>query len=215
MAGLFDPTTEELADLSGRGLRSGIGLHGFLRGGLIVDGGRTKAEGIPPLLTRLEFPKDWSVLVVIPGGDPGLNGPSEVQAFASLPPSTDVLTDRLCRLVLLGLLPAVVEHDLDRFGEALEEIQRKVGEGFAPVQGGNFARPEAEVVLEAMKREGLRGVGQSSWGPALYGFSDASADARLTILDRLQGLLGLGPLAIFWTQASSGASLDRQTAGEH
>ncbi|HEX8201242.1 MAG TPA: beta-RFAP synthase, partial [Isosphaeraceae bacterium] len=39
LSGLEDLTAEELAELTGRGLRSGIGLHGFAHGGLIVDGG--------------------------------------------------------------------------------------------------------------------------------------------------------------------------------
>ena len=202
---------EELAILSGRGLRSGIGLHGFVQGGLIVDGGRARPEGIPPLLARLEFPKEWSILLVIPRRGPSLHGPLELQAFASLPPSPESLTDRLCRLVLLGLLPAVVEHDLPRFGEALEEIQRRVGEGFAPAQGGIFARPESETILENLKREGLRGVGQSSWGPTLYGFTDASPEVRNALLGRINDRLGLEPGVAFWTKAcESGASVSAE-----
>jgi beta-ribofuranosylaminobenzene 5'-phosphate synthase len=213
LAGMTGPTVEELARLSGRGLRSGIGLHGFAQGGLIVDGGRAGLEGIPPLLARLEFPRAWAVLVVIPRKDPGLHGFREVQAFASLPPSPDSLTDRLCRLVLLGLMPAVVEADLGRFGEALEEIQRRVGEGFAPAQGGTFARPEFEVIVEAMRLEGLKGVGQSSWGPTLYGFSDSPKEERISLLDRLNRRLGLDPSSSFWTLASSsGASIATETS---
>jgi beta-RFAP synthase len=209
-ADLADPSVPELARLSGRGLRSGIGLHGFALGGLIVDGGRVKSDGIPPLLTRLEFPSDWSILIVIPRRDPGLHGLREVQAFSSLPPSPDSLTDALCRLVLLGLLPAVVERDLPRFGEALEEIQRRVGEGFAPAQGGIFARPESEHIIDTLKQEGLRGIGQSSWGPTLYGFSDASPETRNALLERLQQRLGLEPGTAFWTRASGeGASMEK------
>ena len=44
---IADPSLETLARLSGRGRRSGIGLHGFFHGGLIVDGGR-RDEAIPP-----------------------------------------------------------------------------------------------------------------------------------------------------------------------
>ncbi len=208
LAGLAEPSVEELAGLTGRGLRSGIGLHGFAHGGLIVDGGRRGSEGIPPLLARLEFPTDWSILLVIPRREPGLHGTGEIQAFAELPPSPVALTDRLCRLVLLGLLPAVVEHDLPRFGEALEEIQRRVGQGFAPAQGGVFARPELEAIAETLRSEGLHGVGQSSWGPTLYGFSDAPAEARLDLLNRLKTRFHFGPDEVFWTSASTrGASL--------
>ena len=211
LAGIDRPGINELARLSGRGLRSGIGLHGFAHGGMVIDGGRARQDEIPPLLARLEFPGNWAALVVIPRRDPGLHGLNEIQAFASLPPSPDPLIDRLCRLVLLGLMPAVVERDLPRFGEALEEIQRKVGEGFAPAQGGTFARPEYEAILEAMRREGLRGVGQSSWGPTLYGFSDASDSNRVASLERLKNRLGLDSDSIFWTQAStSGASIIRE-----
>jgi beta-ribofuranosylaminobenzene 5'-phosphate synthase len=211
LAGHHDPTVEDLADLSGRGLRSGIGLHGFVQGGLIVDGGRASSEGIPPLLTRLEFPDEWSVLIVIPRSEPGLHGPREIQAFADLPPSTDSLTERLCRLVLLGLLPAVVERDLPRFGEALEEIQRRVGQGFAPAQGGTFARPELKAVVEALRSQGLQGVGQSSWGPTLYGFSEEPAERRHAILAQVRERFGLESSEAFWTSACSrGASIRRE-----
>ncbi len=211
LVGIHDAPVDDLARLSGRGLRSGIGLHGFAQGGLIVDGGRARPDGIPPLLARLDFPRDWSILLVIPPRDPGLHGQREIQAFASLPASTDALTDRLCRLVLLGLLPAIVETDLPRFGEALEEIQRRVGEGFAPAQGGVFARPEAESILSKLKQEGLRGIGQSSWGPTLYGFSDASPEQRQAILERITRDLNLEPGTVFWTRASaSGALLSGQ-----
>ena len=57
---------ENLAFLTGRGLRSGIGVHGFEHGGLVVDGGRRTETSIPPLLVRLPFPEDWSILIVQP-----------------------------------------------------------------------------------------------------------------------------------------------------
>jgi beta-ribofuranosylaminobenzene 5'-phosphate synthase len=207
-AGRPDLSAVALAELTGRGRRSGIGLHGFALGGLIVDGGRRIPGGIPPLLCRLEFPPEWSVLVVLPPAPPGLHGPGEVLAFEGLAPLPEALTDRLCRLVLLGLLPAVVERDLARFGETLSALQHHVGLGFAPAQGGPYALPELEMIVSWLRAEGLRGVGQSSWGPALYGFSQDPADRRAALLHRLQDRFGLGPAAAFWTQASPrGAAL--------
>lgn len=208
LAGFPDPTAIDLAGLTGRGLRSGIGLHGFALGGLIVDGGRRGSEGIPPLLARVEFPDDWSALVVIPRPEPGLHGTGEVRAFADLPPSPDALTDRLCRLVLLGLLPAAIERDLVRFGEALDELQHRIGQGFAPAQGGIFARPDLGTIAAILRSEGLRGVGQSSWGPTLYGFTNSPEKRQSAILARIHERTGLPLGSAFWTTASRrGASL--------
>jgi beta-RFAP synthase len=203
MAGLPQTSISELAALSGRGLRSGIGLHGFDQGGLIVDGGRVGPDRIPPLLSRLEFPGEWSILIVMIGREPGLHGSKEVRAFAELPPSPDAVIDRLCRLVLLGLMPAVVERDLVRFGEALEEIQERVGQGFAPAQGGTFAHAGHDVIVQSMRDLGLRGVGQSSWGPTLYGFTDGSTAEKAAILESLSRRVNLNPGEAFWTVASN------------
>ncbi len=126
-SGESEPSIERLAPLTGRGRRSGIGLHGFAHGGLIVDGGRRNPAGIPPLLCRMELPADWSILVVQPPRIQGLHGAGERHAFESLPPIPETVTDRLCRLVLLGLLPAVQENDLETFGAALERTPASGG----------------------------------------------------------------------------------------
>ena len=58
LAGMPDPGPTELATLTGRGARSGIGLHGFHHGGMIVDGGRKREGSVPPLLARAVFPRN-------------------------------------------------------------------------------------------------------------------------------------------------------------
>ena len=187
------------------GPRSGVGLHGFDLGGLIVDGGRRggRSGGIPPLLARMEIPADWSILVVVPPTPPGLHGPDETAAFGRLPPVPEAITDRLCGLALLGLLPAVAEGDLDGFGASLAEIQRLVGGQFAPAQGGGlFAAPESARIASWLESEGLRGVGQSSWGPALYGFSKESAEDRIGLIDALRRRFSIAETDAFWTMAS-------------
>jgi beta-ribofuranosylaminobenzene 5'-phosphate synthase len=201
--GQADVPVVQLAGLAGRGLRSGIGLHGFAVGGLIVDGGRGSESAVPPLLARFAFPAEWSVLVVVPEGLTGLHGPDEQRAFATLPAIPASATDRLCGLILLRLLPSIVEGDLPQFGVALAEIQRLVGQSFAPAQGGLYARPELEPVVTHLRAEGLHGVGQSSWGPTLYGFSQESEDARWRILERLRTRFGLRPESAFWTRANN------------
>jgi beta-ribofuranosylaminobenzene 5'-phosphate synthase len=212
VVGESEPSTTKLAALTGRGLRSGIGLHGFAAGGLLVDGGRSTSSTIPPLLARLDFPRDWSILVVIPHISRGLAGDAEREAFARLPGLPARTIDRLCRLVLLELLPATAEQDLPTFGAALSELQCEVGRGFSPTQGGLFAHPRLEELAARLRGFGLVGVGQSSWGPSLYGFLASDPEREAHTLKALQLDLGGNSLA-FWTRASAtGAQLDVEPA---
>ena len=204
------PPPETLARLAGRGRRSGIGLHGFFHGGLIVDGGRRDDATPPPLLARLPFPEDWSILLVQPRGPRGRHGAEELQAFEELPPLADRVTDRLCRLVLLGILPAVVENDLHAFGAALTELQHNVGSIFAPMQGGAYATPQSESIIAELARLGLVGAGQSSWGPTLYAFGSLTEPERAAATSRLCDRLTLEHDQVRWAHgANRGAIVER------
>ena len=202
LAGVTEPAVDQLARLTGRGRRSGIGLHGFQQGGLIVDGGRKRETDIPPLLARVPFPEDWSILIVQPAGPSGLHGADEVRAFAELPPIAPHITDRLCRLVLLEILPAVIEHDLPAFGAALSELQSNMGACFAPAQGGIYTAPTATAIVEELKMLGLVGVGQSSWGPTLYAFIEHDSSPIVeSLTERLRKQFDLDE-SLFWTKVS-------------
>jgi beta-RFAP synthase len=167
--GLAHLDVPALARLMGRGLRSALGVHGFAHGGFLVDGGKGAVDGLAPLVARVPFPADWRLVLVLPPWGPGLHGLPERQAFHELATRHSALadTDALCRLVLLGMLPALREHDLAAFGEAVYDFNARVGTAFAPVQGGAYAGPQvAELV--AWLRQTCAGVGQSSWGPGAF-----------------------------------------------
>ena len=185
MSGVQEPSVEVLGLITGRGDRSGIGLHGFYHGGLIVDGGRRKRTGIPPLIGRYAFPEEWSVLVIQPPGLHGLHGLAESRAFAEIPPIPEHVTERLCRIVLLELVPAVLERDLPTFGAALMELQAHVGAIFSPAQGGCYTSAQSSAIVEELGRAGFVGIGQSSWGPTLYAFTDRSAEELNSLVDQL------------------------------
>jgi len=193
---------ELLSALTGRGRRSGIGLHGFERGGFLIDGGRTHTSETPALLVHRLFPTDWRVLVVIPGTQHGLHGPEESQAFQDLSSWPEASSQRLCHLVLLGVLPALVENDLSAFGSALREIQLEVGRGFASVQGGPFSHPFMESLLQRLEEAGVVGLGQSSWGPTLYGFAHANDASRIDVSRILKDACTTFPVEAFWTHGS-------------
>jgi beta-ribofuranosylaminobenzene 5'-phosphate synthase len=203
VSGRTDVSVEELARWTGRGRRSGIGLHGFEHGGLIVDGGRRNEADIPPLLTHVPFPDAWSILIVRPQGESGLHGPDENRAFANLPPFARDVTDSLCRLVLLEILPAVIERDLPAFGAALGDLQSRVGACFSPAQGGIFSTAQAPQIVNTLRGLGFVGVGQSSWGPALYAFCSGAEQENTVLAERVRRQFGLDETSVFWTRAAN------------
>ncbi len=190
---LPDLAVAELARRVGRGRRSALGIHGFGRGGFLVDGGKGSGPGIAPLVARVDFPEAWRVVLVVPAGERGLHGDGELEAFAQAqdPATVRTRTDALCRLVLLGLLPALIEADLDAFGEALYDFNGRVGTGFAAIQRGVYASPRAAGVINHLRREGVRGVGQSSWGPSVYAVVGDDGEAA-DLARRLRRRFGLG-----------------------
>jgi beta-RFAP synthase len=207
LGGLSELAPAELARLTGRGRRSGIGLHGFYHGGQIVDGGRKREGEVPPLLARTTFPEDWSILIVQPPGVHGLHGIDEREAFAKLPPISRNAVEALCRIVLLEILPAVIENDLPAFGAALGELQERVGAAFTPAQGGTYATPQAADIVKELKRLGFAGAGQSSWGPTLYAFSELPRAEIEQRAQRLCAQFGLDRSSVFCTRAANRGAL--------
>lgn len=168
----------DLARAVSRGKRSAIGTWTFALGGFIVEGGRrVGAEGIAPLLARFSIPSSWRCVVAVPAGPRGLSGEAEAAAFEQLPTPADREVERVSHLVLMQLLPALVEADLASFGDALSAVQRITGAWFAEQQGGIFAPGPTERLVADMAAWGAAGVGQSSWGPAVYGILDSGEAA--------------------------------------
>ena len=171
LAALFDwpelHATEVLAAL-GRGERSWIGIYGFQRGGLIFESRGRADEEVSSLLRRAALPADWRFVLVRPRDEKGLFGPDEKQAFARLPPVPIETTQKLRRLVEEQIVPAAESADFEMFGNALFDYGHTAGTCFWAIQGGPFASRRLESLVETIRALGIRGVGQSSWGPTLY-----------------------------------------------
>jgi beta-ribofuranosylaminobenzene 5'-phosphate synthase len=85
---------------------------------------------------------------------------------------------KICRLIMMQLLPSLIDRDIHNFGDALTKIQVTVGKYFADVQGGIFSSSIAASGINFMKDNGACGVGQSSWGPTVYGLVEGKKQAR-------------------------------------
>jgi beta-RFAP synthase len=180
-------STAQIAELTGRGGRSGIGIAAFDYGGLLIDGGRAArtntslsklSSNVPPLLARYDFPEDWRVLLILDASQPGIHGEVEREAFKQLPEFSESLAAHLCRYVLMQAMPAIVEQDLTAFGFAIQELQSHVGDYFAPAQGGRYASQQVGAVLQALQNMGVACFGQSSWGPTGFAVFENELEAE-------------------------------------
>jgi beta-RFAP synthase len=180
-------SVQDLAIAMGRGKISGVGTAVFEHGGFVVEGGvktqRNKpslltAKNFPPVIFRQPFPNDWFFTVVIPNMKRGFTDEEEMPVFERLPQMPAQKVGRICRLTMMKLLPALVENDIESFGDALTQIQKIVGEYFAGVQGDIYSSSLAKECTEQMLKLGAYAVGQSSWGPTFYGLTKGIKQAR-------------------------------------
>ena len=100
------------------------------------------------MLARYSLPQSWRCVVAVPDGAPGLSGDAEAAAFERLPPPLE------------------------------REVERVTGAWFAAQQGGVFAPGPSATLVRQMADWGAAGVGQSSWGPAVYGLVGSEAAGR-------------------------------------
>jgi predicted sugar kinase len=194
---LFDTSDAiELARAVGRGRRSCIGVHGFSRGGLIVEGGRIVGSGPPehdatrpfsPMVARVRLPSAWRCVTLVQRDAIGLHGDAERAAFAMLPPVPLEVSAELARIALMDLIPAAVEAKFADFSDAIYRYGLLAGK---PFEAASSRLPHAEAtaqLIELFSRLGVRGAAQSSWGPAVMACCESLEQAG-TIVDQLESL---------------------------
>lgn len=203
----------ELAQAVGRGRRSAIGVHGAMAGGLVVESGKFASEELSPLACRVELPDQWRFVLFLATGPIGLSGEAEQRAFDQLPPAPPRITAALCRTALCELVPAAVQGDFDRFGESLYQYGRLAGECFAPAQGGVYAHPCIERLVDECRRCGVQGVGQSSWGPSVFALTESAAAAERLIEDLREAGELAATKTVIASPANSGCRIVAATRG--
>jgi beta-ribofuranosylaminobenzene 5'-phosphate synthase len=187
--GITYASIEELARLVGRGGTSGIGVRAFDRGGFILDcghsfgAGREKTSCLPssaanakisPQVLRCDVPEHWRFVLVTPLNYEGSHGKSEVDIFQSNFPVDAAEVDRICRIVLMQMVPGILEKDIETFGSAINGIQTL---GFKNVEI-QLKAPLVPNILAIMNSNGSFGSGMSSFGPTVFGLADSDRKAE-------------------------------------
>ena len=198
---LPDLNSVELARRVGRGERSAVGVHGFDRGGLLVESGKLRDEDVAPMLAHVQLPEEWRVVLFTPPGSAGWSGGCERLAFASASPGDCEFLRQLAETVIV---PAAHHGDCDDFGEAVHEFNRRAGEPFAHSQGGVYASPAIAELIADLRNRGIRGVGQSSWGPTVFAIVRDS-DTALSLVLHFRNRM---PVHV--TRVASGHTLERR-----
>jgi predicted sugar kinase len=109
-----------------------------------------------------------------------------------------------------AILPGAKSGDLKTFGDAVHEFNRLAGEPFARAQGGSYSSPAIGELIAELRRSGIRGVGQSSWGPTVFAIVEDS-DTALSLALRLRNRM---PVMVARASVGHTFALTHQPAGE-
>jgi beta-ribofuranosylaminobenzene 5'-phosphate synthase len=172
---------EKLARMVHRGGTSGIGVGAFRSGGFILDGGHYFGRGLEkdsflpsraskampaPTIANLPFP-NWDILLAIPDAGKGLSGEDERAFFEIHCPIPEHEVEKISRIILAQMLPAVVLHDIRMFGAGIDAV-RRLGFKSREIE---IQKPVVRELLSDFEKVGY-GVSISSFGPTVFAFSD-------------------------------------------
>lgn len=163
---------QKIADITGRGGTSGIGTAAFHQGGFILDGGHginekngflpsseSKASP-PPTISRQKFP-DWEIRLLIPEKE-GAYGSRELDIFQKECPIPNREVEKVCRIILMKLLPSVRRESFSEFKEAITRLQ-DIGFKSREIK----YQPKSKQILQDLKNKEVA-AGMSSLGPTIY-----------------------------------------------
>jgi beta-ribofuranosylaminobenzene 5'-phosphate synthase len=218
--GIESKTRARAPDL-GRGGRSGVGVATFENGGLVVDAGHrteqfttrppdTGSWSVPETLVQRSLPDDWRFVLVVPDVSKGKSGSTEQASMASVVEQADPGTaDQIATVLTRQLLPAVAEEDVEAFGESVARIGRLNGAWYADEQGGVYRPPAGTLITALQEDRAILGAGQSSWGPTVYGVTDAAraSGARAAAMSALDRVDVDGSVRVV-SPAHSGATIE-------
>lgn len=206
-------STTQLQEVSGRGGASGIGIHSFFLGGLLIDGGHPPGQEdrrvfrpsgfssrglIPPLLSRVRMPEDWRCSLLVPEGA-RISGRRELNTFERLTPVPTNEILEVISVAVMGLAASAAAGDFMRFGESLRRLGRT---GFKAREIQEQPGVVGELLSELNACEECA-AGMSSMGPLVFvvspgtmaGMSHIETVARRYGVDVLSGVK-------FWNSGS-------------
>lgn len=163
---------QQLAGLAQRGLRSAIGLQGFLSGGLILDQGYEGSDSARREVRAdaVCLPGSWRFVLIRGSTNSAITGPLETSMIGAMAAKPNPHRLRMLQLAKLAM-KAAQEARFEDFCEALDSYMQFAGDMFAPIQGGRYNGAVCSQAVAVAHQFGLKAVGQSSWGPTIFGLA--------------------------------------------
>lgn len=192
MAGLNEYSAgESLLIDSGRGLRSHIGLHGFLHGHLLVDQGQGASQRPPVETSRIRlqsFPQDWRIILIYEDVYLGDFGEDEQAIFDACSKRENPRREQMLELIEQQILPCLQDDDFQGASQAIGNYGELAGEIFRPAVGDAYRSRRIRYWVDTIRGMGIQGVGQSSWGPVVFALVQDDPQAHW-LVDRIKSEL--------------------------
>jgi len=188
-------SVEDIATSLKRGGTSGIGVAAFEKGGIILDGGHSFGKGksteqfLPsraskappaPVIFRNYPPENWTFVICTLKDHRKIFGNKEIKLFMEQCPIPAKEVEKLSRLILMKILPAIVERDLKTFGEGVTQMQTNFPK-FGMEHYNEGLVNELLHSLRSMKE--VFGSGISSFGPTVFGITNSIDNAKKITVD--------------------------------
>ncbi|KXB04496.1 GHMP kinase [candidate division MSBL1 archaeon SCGC-AAA382A03] len=197
---------EEIAQTMKRGLITALGTYACKSGGFIVEGGfriEEMEKMVPPLIFRRKIPENWYFVVGIPNASRDeiaeMRKDEEDEILKNLRSMSEELSAELSRIVLVKMIPAIMERDIEVFGDSLSDFNSKLGTVWSDYQEGIYCNDVVKRGVEILKDRAYCAC-QSSWGPTFYGIVDDESDAARLTEDLKDLLEDNGGGDIFYTK---------------
>ncbi|MEM6688842.1 MAG: hypothetical protein AAF664_05410 [Planctomycetota bacterium] len=165
--------------LAGRGKRSAVGVHGYRRGGLIIEE-PNENRVLNDIKDHLDVPTGWRVMLLTPFESvDSVSGSVEKKHFEELATAEGLERSRSdMEEMLYDRLPnSVHSEDFDAFAKVVGQYNELSGRMFASMQGGSHRRGWVGDTITHLREGGYLGVGQSSWGPGVFAWVPSEAVA--------------------------------------
>jgi beta-ribofuranosylaminobenzene 5'-phosphate synthase len=176
-------TVADLQRASGRGSVSGVGVHGFFLGGLIVDAGQPQdglshapSSAASPtsaslLQLRTAMDESWVFYLLLPAGM-RYSGLEERELFTRLTPIPPAEAHEAISLVYHGIVPSLLTKDL---GSLRAAFRRFSAIGFKAKEIA-AQTDETRLLLQDVQALESCAAGMSSVGPLVYAVSNRDRD---------------------------------------